>query len=106
MKSLKNIPESLKTMTDSVQLRPLLWKFLITWAMFWFVLINTSAPPHWFRQKECPKLIKSLFVNVAPDKEACQKSVGFPLIIILEKRLFYMAILGRFSYVWVMQKNW
>ena len=37
MKSLKNMPESLETMTDSVRLRPLLWKFLITGAMFWFV---------------------------------------------------------------------
>ena len=34
MKSLKNMPESLKTMTDSVGLYPLLGKFLITWAMF------------------------------------------------------------------------
>ena len=37
MKSLKNMPESLETMTDSVRLRPLFWKFLITGAMFWFV---------------------------------------------------------------------
>ena len=27
MKSLKNMPESLETMTDSVRLRPLFWKF-------------------------------------------------------------------------------
>ena len=30
MKSLKNMPENLETMTDSVRLRPLFWKFLIT----------------------------------------------------------------------------
>ena len=34
MKSLKNMPESPETMTDSVLLRPLFWKFLITVAMF------------------------------------------------------------------------
>ena len=37
MKSLKNMPESLETMTDSVQLRPLFWKFVITgrsWGLF------------------------------------------------------------------------
>ena len=33
MKSLKNMPESPETMTDSVLLRPLFWKFLITVAM-------------------------------------------------------------------------
>ena len=37
MKSLKNMPESLETMADSVRLRPLLWKFLITGAMFWIL---------------------------------------------------------------------
>ena len=37
MKSLKNMLESLETMTDSVSLRPLFWKILITEAMFWFV---------------------------------------------------------------------
>ena len=39
MKSLKNIPENLQTMTDSIRLRPLFWKFLITGAMFGDVLI-------------------------------------------------------------------
>ena len=47
MKSLKTMPESLETMTDSVRLRPLLWKFLITGAMI-CLLINTSTPSHWF----------------------------------------------------------
>ena len=37
MKSLTNMHESLETMTDSVQLRPLLRKFFITGAMFWSV---------------------------------------------------------------------
>ena len=35
MKSLKNIPKSFETMPDSVRLRPLLWKFLITGAMLY-----------------------------------------------------------------------
>ena len=43
MKSLKNMPESLETMTDSVRLRPLFWKYLITGAMFWFVCWQTQA---------------------------------------------------------------
>ena len=34
MKSLKTMPESLETMNDSVRLRPLFWKFLITGTMF------------------------------------------------------------------------
>ena len=34
MKSLETMPESLETMNDSVRLRPLFWKFLITGAMF------------------------------------------------------------------------
>ena len=35
MKSLKNMPESLETMTDSVRLRPLFWKLSCDhWAMF------------------------------------------------------------------------
>ena len=37
MKSLKNMPESLETMADSVRLRLLLWKFLIIGAMFWIL---------------------------------------------------------------------
>ena len=43
MKSLKNMPESLETMTDFVRLRPLFWKYLITAAMFWFVCWYTQA---------------------------------------------------------------
>ena len=43
MKSLKNMPENLETMTDSVRLRPLFWKFLINGAMFWFVFWKTQA---------------------------------------------------------------
>ena len=43
MKSLKNMPESLETMTDSVRLRPLFWKYFITAAMFWFVCWETQA---------------------------------------------------------------
>ena len=39
MKSLKNMSESLETMTDFVRLRPLFWKYLITAAMFDHVLI-------------------------------------------------------------------
>ena len=31
MKSLKNMPESLEAMTDSVRLRPLFWKFQNHW---------------------------------------------------------------------------
>ena len=58
MKSLKNMPESLETMTEFVRLRPLFWKYLITAAMFDHVLIclliNTSAPSHWFKSVAWP----------------------------------------------------
>ena len=55
MKNLKNMPESLETMTDSARLRPLLWIFLITGAMYWFVFwLNTSAPSHWLKSVAWP----------------------------------------------------
>ena len=58
MKSLKNMSENLETMTDFVRLRPLFWKYLITAAMFDHVLIclliNTSAPSHWFKSVAWP----------------------------------------------------
>ena len=58
MKSLKNMSESLETMTDFVRLRPLFWKYLITAAMFDHVLIclliNTSAPSHWLKSVAWP----------------------------------------------------
>ena len=58
MKRLKNMPESLETMTDFVRLRPLFWKYLITAAMFHHVLIclliNTSEPSHWLKSVAWP----------------------------------------------------
>ena len=50
MKGLKNMPESLEKITDSVRLRPLLWKFLILIC----VLIHTSAPSYWLKSVAWP----------------------------------------------------
>ena len=48
MKSLKNMPENLETMTDSVRLRPL--KIFDHWGdVLICLLINTSTPSHWLK---------------------------------------------------------
>ena len=60
MKSLKNMPESLETITYSVRPRPLLWKFLITGAIFWFVFCFFEKHKHAFSLVEnCRYKVKS-----------------------------------------------
>ena len=55
MKSLKNMPEGLETMTDSVRLRPLFWKFYDRWGdVLICLLINTSEPSHWLKSVAWP----------------------------------------------------
>ena len=49
------MPESLETMTDSVCLRPLFWKFFYHWGdVLICLLINTSAPSHWLKSVAWP----------------------------------------------------
>ena len=64
MKSLKNMPENLETMTDSVQLRPLFSKFLITGAMFWFVCWQIQARLLIGWKVSCDQLALSLNLGI------------------------------------------
>ena len=67
MKSLNDMLENLETMTDSVRLRPLLWKFFITGGdVLTCVLINTSAPSHWLKVSR-DQLALSLKFRDIPD---------------------------------------
>ena len=55
MKSLKNMPESLEMMTDSVRLCPLFLKVFDHWGdVLICLLINTSLPSHWLKSVSCP----------------------------------------------------